>query len=209
MDESGDLWFDFSKDKTSRYFVVSFLLVHDIRKWNKLVKNIISKKVKKHKKKNNWVLHFHKEQPVTRRRLLKDLSKLDVSVMALRLDKTKVYTHLHNEKHVLYNYVTNILLDRIVSKNLLPKDDLHLIVAKRETNKFLNDNFSNYLTKSILNKHNINIDIQIESYHQSKNKCLQLVDAVSWSIFRKREHGDDSYYQLMKDIVIEESKLFW
>ena len=37
--------------------------------------------------------------------------------MSIYLNKKKVFTKLHDEKHVLYNYVTNILIDRVYTKN--------------------------------------------------------------------------------------------
>ena len=128
--------------------------------------------------------------------------------MTIYVDKKHVYTHLQDEKHVLYNYITNILLDRVVSKKLLPTADLHLIAAKRETNKFLNQNFHDYLHKKANGEHKIHISIHIEPYSKTAHKCLQLVDAAAWTIFRKREHQDDSYYQQIKDKIIEENKLF-
>ena len=37
---------------------------------------------------------------------------------------------------------------------------------------------------------------------------LQAVDFVSWAIFRKYEYGDDSYYNLIKNKIVEENPLF-
>lgn len=42
MDESGDLGFDFTKDKTSRYFVITFLMIDDPKPGSKIIKNIIA-----------------------------------------------------------------------------------------------------------------------------------------------------------------------
>jgi undecaprenyl pyrophosphate synthase len=209
MDESGDLGFDFTKDKTSRYFVITFLMIDDPKPGSKIIKNIIAWLSRAERKRFNWVLHFHREHPKMRMKALSQLSKLNASIMSIYVDKQRVYTHLQEEKHVLYNYITNILIDRIVNKKLLPTDNLQLIVAKRETNKFLNQNFHNYITKKALEDHHINVTVSIESYHESNHKCLQLVDAACWTIFRKREHHDDSYYQIIKNLIIEENKLFW
>jgi len=208
MDESGDLGFDFKKKKTSRYFVVTFLMIDDPKPWNKLIQKTIAWLSKVERKRHNGVLHFHKEHPKLRYKLLWSIAQLNVSIMAIYVDKKHVYTRLHDEKHVLYNYITNILLDRVVTKKLLPTDDLKLIVAKRETNKFLNQNFHNYLQKKANGDHKLAISIAIEPYSKTAHKCLQLVDAAAWTIFRKREHQDDSYYQQIKDKIIEENKLF-
>ena len=127
--------------------------------------------------------------------------------MTIYLNKKRVYTRLQEEKAVLYNYVTNILLDRIYTKKIIPSDKkIELIAAQRETNRFLNENFKNYLNNQIKNKHKVIIDIKIKSPVQEKS--LQAVDFVSWAIFRKYEYGDDSYYNLIKSKIVEENPLF-
>ena len=127
--------------------------------------------------------------------------------MTIFLNKERVYTKLQDEKDVLYNYVTNILLDRIYTRKLVPiSDELILIASRKETNKFLNLNFASYLSNSIRQKHKLNIKIVLKTPHEEKS--LQAVDFVSWSIFRKYEYGDESYYNLIKSKIVEESPLF-
>lgn len=50
------------------------------------------------------------------------------------------------------------------------------------------------------------LEIEIKTPHQEK--CLQIVDMASWAIFRKWEHQDESYYNLIKSKIIEERPLF-
>jgi len=127
--------------------------------------------------------------------------------MTIYLKKDKVYTRLQEEKAVLYNYVANILLDRIYSKKIVPFDKrIELIASRRETNKFLNQNFRNYLNNQTRNHYNIDFSVSIKT--PSEEKTLQVVDFVSWAIFRKYEYGDDSYYNLIKDKIKEENPLF-
>jgi arsenate reductase-like glutaredoxin family protein len=107
------------------------------------------------------VLHAYKEESVTKRRLLSLLSMKDCKIMTILLNKRKVYTRLHDEKAVLYNYVTNILLDRIFTKNLLSDNLYRIVASRRETNKFLNQNFKSYISSQVAINHNIKIDIQM------------------------------------------------
>lgn len=145
---------------------------------------------------------------MTRKKLLRSLVQVqDVKIMAIYLNKSKVHTNLQNEQPVLYNYVTNILLDRIMNKNLVDKKQkISLIAAKRETNKFLNQNFKNYLQKQIENKHKLKIEVIIQT--PANEKALQAVDFVSWGIFRKYERNDDTYYDIIKGNIVEENGLF-
>lgn len=207
MDESGDLGFDFTKTKTSRYFVVSFIFTSHPRQLNKIVNNIFSDFKKLEVKNHHGVLHCYKEKPTTRLRLLNALVKTDSTILTLKLDKTKVYTRLQDEKHVLYNYVVNILLDCMISKKLVPLDQpIRFVASKRETSKFLNQNFTNYIQAQTVNNHKI--DIATTIIKPSQEKGLQAVDFVVWSYFRKYEHGDSSYADVMQAITVEEGKLF-
>ena len=206
MDESGCLGFDFTKKKTSKYFVVTCLFATNKRPLEKIVRKIhggLRKQLKSH----SGVLHCTKEKKVTRQRLLNLLQTKDCSIMSIYLNKKKVYTHLQDEKHVLYNYVTNILLDRIFSKRFAPETEhVALVASKRETNKFLNENFSSYLNRKVTNTHKIKFTVQIKT--PAEEKSLQVVDFVSWAIFHKYEYGDDSYYKLIREKIMEENPLF-
>ena len=50
--------------------------------------------------------------------------------------------------------------------------------------------------------------MEVEIKTPSEEKSLQAVDFVSWAIFRKYEFGDDSYYNVVKEKIIEENPLF-
>lgn len=207
LDESGDLGFDFKKKGTSDFFVVTFLFVDGSKKIiEKIVKNThaqLSRKIKR----RIGVLHATNEKPVTRQRLLKKLVASDCSIMSIYLNKKKVFTKLQDEKQVLYNYVTNILLDRIYTKKVVTNNkEIELIASRRETNKFLNENFKDYLNNQVKSNHDGKMKVSIKT--PSEEKSLQAVDFVSWAIFRKYEKGEDSYYNIIKNKIIEESPLF-
>ena len=207
LDESGDLGFDFRKKKTSKYFVIACMFVTEKRPVEKIVRKIFSGFSKKEVRFHGGTLHAFKEKPATRQRLLNGLNEKDVTILSIYLNKSKVYTKLQNVKHVLYNYVANILLDRIYTKKLIPTNHpIVLVASRRETNKFLNQYFCNYLTGQVIGKHKIKISIEIREPRQEK--CLQVVDTVCWALFRKREWRDESYANIIKSRVIEESPLF-
>jgi len=132
--------------------------------------------------------------------------------LGFNFDKKKtsnffLVTILFNEKHILYNYIVNILLDRILTRRFISQtDEVILIASRRETNKFLNKNFRDYLNRQIKNNHEIEVQVEIKT--PAEEKCLQAVDIASWSIFRKYEYGDDKYYQILKSIIVEENALY-
>ncbi len=206
LDESGDLGFDQNKNKTSKIFVVTFLFCKDKKYFEKIVKKTHSE-LKSRYQRRIGALHCVKEKPTTRQRLLKRLSKGDCFIMTIYLNKKRVHTKLQDEKAVLYNYVANILLDRVYTKKLIPIDSkITLIASRRETNKFLNENFKSYLSNQIKNKHKLDLEVIIKT--PSEEKSLQAVDFISWAIFRKYEYGDDGYYNIIKNKIAEENPLF-
>jgi hypothetical protein len=207
MDESGDLGFDSIKAKSSHYFVLTFLFSKDLKPLDKIIKKIFSAFTKSEIKSHSGSLHAYKEKPSTRLKLLNLLIKEDVSILTIFLNKKKVYTKLRDEKHILYNYVTNILIDRIMSKKLIPlHEPIKLIASKRETNKFLNENFSSYIRDQVKGNHKLKIEIEILNHRELKS--LQIVDMLSWAIFRSKEHGDDSYKNVIKGKIFEDSGLY-
>lgn len=206
MDESGDLGFDFKKSGTTKHFLITFLFTKNRRPIEKCVRKIHGGLREKFKKQGRC-LHAYNEKPVTRIRLLRCLAEKDFYIVTVVLNKRKVYTKLQEEKAVLYNYVTNILLDRIFTKKLIPAEGkIELIASKRETNKFLNENFKDYLKNQALDNHGVNLQVEIKTPFEEKS--LQAVDFASWAIFRKYEYDDSDYYKIIKGAIVEENPLF-
>jgi len=207
LDESGDLGFNLEKKGTSRYFLVTFVFSETRAPLENILKRIFQGFSKSEIKRHAGSLHAYKEHPKTRLKALKLLSEKNVSILVIYLDKKNVYTMLQEEKHVLYNYVANILLGRIFTKKLIPTDKpIHLIASRRETNLFLNENFVNYLKEQTKTNHALDLAVSIKTPEEEKS--LQLADMASWSIFRKYEHGDETYYNVIKQKIVEEDPLF-
>ncbi|MEA3307428.1 MAG: DUF3800 domain-containing protein [Elusimicrobiota bacterium] len=206
LDESGDLGFDFSKKRTSKYFLLTFLFCENKRPLEKCVRMVHSILRQKYKKVDS-TLHASGEEPSTRIRLLTKLAEKDCSIMVIYLNKKRVYTKIEDEKHVLYNYVTNVLLDRIFSKKLISKGpNICLVASRKETNKFLNQNFKDYLQQQSSSNHGVMLKVEIKS--PDEEKTLQATDFVGWAIFRKYEYGDDSYSNKIKNKIVEENPLY-
>lgn len=203
LDESGDLGFS---SGSSRFFILTIILTTNHRKIEKVIKKAHKSLRKKYKKVGE--LHSYNSDPPTRKRVLKGLAEInECKILCIILNKEKVYTDLQKQKQHLYNYAANILLDRLHNKKVINDGDKYeLFIDRRETNKFLNNNFINYLTSNLSNKGNGSFDIKIKS--SETEKCLQAVDFVSWSIFRKHERKDDEYYKVIKNNIIEENFLF-
>lgn len=204
MDESGDLWFD--NELSSKFFIVTFLFASNNKIVDKIIKKIFTWLSKQSIKIWWWILHSKKEKQVTRNRLLKMCVDHKLATMTIYLDKSKIFTDIKEEKHVLYNFIVNVLLDRIINKNLIEDDkDIKFIASRRETSKILNQNFVEFM-KTSTKKYNININCQIATCHQYK--WLQIVDFLSRAIYQKYENNIIDSYNIIKEIIIEEKWLY-
>ena len=208
MDESGDLGFNEQKEKTSKNFIIAFLFSENKNILDKIVKKVFNALPQNIKKKHSGTFHCYKEQPKVRLKLLSLLKeKKDISIMIIRLNKGNVWTDLRQEKSILYNYVVNLLLNRVFSKKLIPiKDKIVFVQSQRETNKLLNLNFKQYISQQV--KKNYGVELLVEIKRPSEEKALQIVDFVSWGVFRKYEHNDDTYYNIIKDLIKENTSLY-
>ncbi|MCL2654520.1 MAG: DUF3800 domain-containing protein [Coriobacteriia bacterium] len=207
FDESGDLGFDFSKSRTTKHFVVAMLFCRDPKRIDKLVNKTFAGFTKTETKSLGGVLHTYKLRPAVRKRLLRQLQNEDVSVLVIMLNKEHVHIGLQDAKHALYNYVVNILLDRLIRKKLFNgEDDIKIVASRRETSKFLNENFVDYLRHQAARNHSVDISVSIKTPKEEKG--LQIADLLAWSFFYKYERGDASYVDIISEKVVEENWLF-
>lgn len=203
LDESGDLGF---KKTSSKWFIFTIAMTSGSRSLERVVKKIWRPMKKKHKRLGE--LHASREKGATRKRMLARLNELeDLKVLCVILNKKKVYVDLQNQKNYLYNYTANILLDRLHKSGAIgAKESLHLFIDRKDTKKRLRENFINYLTDSMKKRRDGIFTVELHSSHE--NKSLQAVDFISWAIFRKYEHGDYEFYEIIKNKITDENPLF-
>lgn len=198
LDESGELGF---KLTSSRYFLIAILSCDDneIKKVRKIIKRIRTRKLKK-KLKELTELKANNTSKQIREAVLKKLNSLNIEIYTIILDKKQVYDYLKNKKDKLYNYVSHL----IISECSINDKNIDLFVDKRGA-KIIASEFTNYITEKLKG---INKKCKLKVYHlDSKIESgLQVVDFVSWSIFRKYEHKDDSYYNIIKSKIKLEKK---
>ncbi len=203
LDESGDLGF---KKSSSKWFLFAIAITNDARALERVIKKVWRPLKKKYKKLGE--LHASHEKDTTRKLVLKQLSEVsDLKILCVVLNKKKVYVDLQNQKNYLYNYTANVLLDRLHTKEVLgPKEPIHLFVDRKDTKKRLRENFVNYLTGSMKKRRDGSFVVELHSSHE--NKSLQAVDFISWALFRKYEHGDYEFYEIIKSKITDEQLLF-
>ena len=197
--------FNLKKKGTSRFFIVTIIFSESKRQLEKIARRVHKGLAKKYKK--IGTLHAYREESITQKRVLKQLNAINCGILAIVLDKKKVFIDLGDEKDVLYNYIANILLGNLFVKKPIPTNrKITLIASRRETNKFLNMNFRDFILEQIYKKHRTVINIAIATPEQEL--ALQVVDFASWAIFHKYAQDDDTFYKLIKSKIIDEVQLY-
>ncbi len=199
LDESGDLGFDFSKNQTSKYFIITVIAVKNTNIVDKIVKKVFKSFTDKQKKKRNGSLHCHYEDEQTRKKLLSLIECSEIQIFCVFLDKEKSAIGKEMEKHCLYNYITTVIIDRfLTSQTIDNQESVFLSASKWESNKHFNKTFLEEVAKNVTND---KFSMQIKPAQDEKG--LQIADFVSWAIFRNLEYKDSSYMDIFKSKIKE------
>ena len=78
---------------------------------------------------------------------------------------------------------------------------------KSKTNRSLREDFDNHIRKRIREKNNTN-KLIIKHENSQNEGCLQVLDFVSWAIFRSYEHKDFSFINVIKDKIVIKKEVF-
>ncbi|MEK6859224.1 MAG: DUF3800 domain-containing protein [Nanoarchaeota archaeon] len=198
LDESGDLGF---KDKSSKFFVITLMCcdVHTEIEISRIIKKI-RRKILKKKMKNTSELKGNNSSDKIRNAVLEKASKKNIEIYTIILDKSKVYNYLRDYKDKLYNYTANLILNECSFDN----NKISLVVDKR--GGVLAADFNRYIKFKLINKNNC--DIKVEHKNSNKDGCLQVLDFISWAIFRKYESKDEEFYNIIRSKITTEKHMF-
>lgn len=196
IDESGDTGLDFSKQKTSKHFVVTLIETKNKNSIDRLVSKIF-RSVKRKKKGKDNTLHAYKESHSTKAKFLSGLAKLDIRVTYNIINKPRQV--ITNNQHDLYLSIMLWIIamaEKIESFENPDNPELNIYISQRETSKTLNQRLID-----VVNNLNTESKINISLKTPAQEKGLQAADFVSWTIFKKFEHGNNEYYEIIRPIV--------
>jgi hypothetical protein len=210
LDESGDLGFDFTKSKTSRFFVITILLLKspvDDECFRRAVKRTIKNKLCSSRKPGSTRSHFELKGSNTeegiKRYFWEHVKGIEFELYAFVLRKELVDQHLKQNPEQLYNHISRMLIEKIgLQRRYLSKVNLIIDKSKsrkeiRAFNQSIEDSLSGLLCDGCA--------LSIHHYISQENLMLQAVDLFCWGIFRKYEREDSAFYENYQEkIVCEE-----
>ena len=188
LDESGDLGFN---EKSSKFIIISALVVDDYRELDRIIKNMRRNKFKKELSKMNELKAYKIYDPIRIHMLKKLNSVSNVKVFYVILEKRKVFSdYLKNDKNKLYNFIAGKLAKNIVMNDI----NIDMKIDKSMGNIFLQNDFNDYFRK-ILEENSKDIKCKIEHSYSHSWSGLQFADLLAWCCFQKFENNDSSYLE--------------
>ena len=201
LDESGELGF---KEKSSKYFVITLLSCDEgeLYALRRIIKKVRQKIIKK-KMKRYPELKGNNSSEKIRIEVLQRFGKTNSEIFVIILDKSKVYEYLRDKKNKLYNYISNLILNECS----FDSPSVYLIVDKSKSNRSLRENFDNYV-RNKLNRKSQLCNLKIRHENSQNEACLQVLDFVSWAIFRNYEFQESRFMDIIKDKIVIRKEIF-
>lgn len=207
LDESGDLGFDFTKGGTSRFFVVTILVLdnHENNKaLTKAIERTVKNKINRKKRMKNPVLELKgaKTSLSIKQYFSRQLGNTKIRIYSLILNKARVFQELQGNQERLYNFVSRLLIEKCPFREA--KDRIILTFDKSKDQKEIRE-FNRYLLLQLQGILPINTPIEIYHSASHESKGIQAVDSFSWGIFRKYERKDTVWYEMFRKRIAFET----
>ncbi|MEM4642745.1 MAG: DUF3800 domain-containing protein [Candidatus Caldarchaeum sp.] len=199
VDESGDLGFG---PKSSRVFVVSYLIPQNVWDLHKALSRL-RKRLVGDRKFSGSEFKFSHDSEVVRKKVLTLLASKSIDIGIVAIEKVSVKHELREIPTRLYNY---LVIHYMVSNVLTYSPERIEIVVDKSMHKEAQKEFNKYLQNKIgwkfLVEHGMRVpECKVIHKNSQEEVCLQGADYVAGATFRKFEHNDSSYYDLIKDKV--------
>uniref|UniRef100_A0A7V3NVN2 DUF3800 domain-containing protein n=1 Tax=candidate division WOR-3 bacterium TaxID=2052148 RepID=A0A7V3NVN2_UNCW3 len=199
IDESGDLG-----KYGSKYFAVAAVLVGQPKILSRIMKRLRERKLKKKLRQLPEIKANNSNREI-REYVLNQVRSANCEIYAIVVEKSKIFDYLYEVKDKLYNYICGKLVDRLN----VSAGKLIITVDKKHTNTLFRTDFDNYIGRKLAASPG---KLEIEIYHSSSYSTmeLQVVDFIVWSINRKFNSGDESYFKIIENkIVNKEEMILW
>jgi len=203
LDESGDLGFKFDKKGTSKYFIITLLILRhstDVKIIAKGVSRTIKNKIRKNKKykEPTCELKGSKTSLAVKKYFYKQIQKVSFEIYAVILNKERVYEPLRMRKPKLYNFIAKFILEKCKLSDA--PCGIEIVVDKSKGPEQQKD-FNQYLTYELQVQIPSNIPLRIYHNPSYENKGLQAADMFCWGIARKWEQKDLAWYNCFKEKI--------
>ena len=211
VDEAGDM--DFSVNG-SKYYMFNFLVKQRPFKVHEHIANYRYTLLERNLETSNArrldieYFHAHNDNKYIKDELFNIISTFEkekVRVYSYILEKPKVDPKKRKEKERFYIDNLNYSIQRLLQKLQIYKN--FIVITDRlpvQKNKKKQVGALKKGIKEYIKSNNLHIRYDIFHHASASSANLQIVDYISWAIFRKYEHKEDSYYDKIKMYILDE-----
>ncbi|HDL02463.1 MAG TPA: DUF3800 domain-containing protein [Candidatus Pacearchaeota archaeon] len=207
LDESGD-----NGKYGTKYLVLTYICTNEGKRISKIIKKC-KKELLKTSSGKNWLrknkgeIKFAKfPDKEIRKKLIGDLSKLDIEISCIVIDKNKSKIFYEEKKHIIFSIVEDHARNEHKFRYRIILDNDFLKIKK--TNYVFLRNYENNnlgeidISSGIIFSEYKDIDeenyIRINEENSKLNYCLQATDLICGSIFREYEFKDKSCTDIIR-----------
>lgn len=212
VDEAGDM--DFSA-KGSRHYMFNFLVKTRPFQLHEHIANFRYELIERNldpfidRKLDIESFHAHNDNKHIKKRMFEIISTFGpdaVKVYSYILEKPKVHPEKRKEATRFYidnlAFATSQLLEKLAiqSNFIIITDRLPVKKMKNALLKALKTGIETH-SKEIGKP----LSYSIHNHCSASSSNLQIIDYIGWAIYRKYEHGDDTYYEMIDQYLVEEA----
>lgn len=218
VDESGDVGF---RNRSSEFFTIGYVFtvnrfpIKENKKISRLLKNI-NTGIKKHNKKIPE-FKFSCNTDIIKKRVFRQIRKLDVNIGVICISKDSVVHHLKEDSSMFYRYVVieniiTILIEEYL-KIFDPYNSIRFTID-RSLSKNQIKAFNEYCEgkmsfKSYSRDKEMEIHPTILHEDSKKIPMLQVADYIAGATQRKISQDDSTYYDMISDKIKHRKKWDW
>lgn len=200
LDESGDFGFS---DASTNHFIIGFLVLDSSANLKSKVKRVRER----FKLPPDVEAKASKSSEELRRAMLEAVRSSSVEVHTITIFKANVHQRLRENTNILYNYAAGLILLPFLKEKALESVTL---VADRRIIRVPGGKlpFDDYLRTELWGNHETFTDLHIKHLDSRESYILQAVDYVMHALFRARERGDWSLWNIIREKAVVTRKLF-
>ncbi len=204
FDESGNL------GSSGRYFVIACIDTHSY----KSLHNIMERKLGIARQMFPEIIQGHSHEikakdahPCVKYHILECIASKEVSISYIVLDKKYAKETLMKDKNIMYNYLSKILLTRMISK-ADSGTTIHILCDNHTTKITSLNSFADYIKIQFNYEQDLDINLDV-LYLDSDSEdayVIQAADYVANAVWTKYEYGYDLYADRLKNKFLIQEK---
>ena len=202
LDESGDLGFG---QGATRYFTIAFVTTEDPIAFRRCIKKVKMK----YQIPRGVELKGSTTKKAIKEDLLRRFLNVNIEIHAITVKKAGVEPKLRRDTNILYNYMAGLsLVERILQEPLHAKVIIN--VDRRIISITSGFNFNEYLRYKVwYEARRQDIDLEINHLDSHSAYVIQGIDIICNSIFRKYNSNNYSLFNIIRDKVRTDRRLFF